>query len=331
MNPIKYVYVLTSSSSDSYYEQFFLSVVSLRLYNPASDIIVLLDQKTKEGLTGKRAGYENYVSEIKVIPVPELFNQKESSRWIKTSIRKHITGDFLFIDCDTVITGKLDPAFPADVKVGAVLDTHVTLSNHHLRDYFRRSDRQAGFTASFENEKHYNGGLIYCRDSSEGAAFFERWHSLWLAGRDRGNSQDMPSLNQANYELKNSITELGGEWNCQISHNGLSYLYDAKIIHYYATSLVSFTPPYLPASTEILSFIKTHGILSAEISRLLENPKAAFETYTRIIADRAVIDAFDSSLFSKLIWLRKKHPDFFNACDRIMYHLTKTAKKILKK
>jgi hypothetical protein len=141
----------------------------------------------------------------------------------------------------------------------------------------------------------------------------------------------MPSLNQANYELDNIITELPGEWNCQISHNGLPYLHDAKIIHYYATSLSSFAPAYRLASGEVLASIKETGEISPEIMKLLENPRAAFEVHSRIIADPAVIGAFDGSLFSKLIWLNRRHPGFFKRCDSCMARLTGLAKRILGK
>jgi hypothetical protein len=328
---MNYVYVLTASAADTYYEQFFLSIVSFRLYNPTASVVVLIDRNTDRYLSGIHNGYEQYVSETKVIDLPGEFSQKEASRWIKTSIHNYVSGAFLFIDCDTIITAKLDVDFDPAIKVGAVLDTHMTLENHHLKKYFEDSDKRLGFSASFEEKRHYNGGLIYGNGSPESKRFFDTWHELWLYGRGKGNSQDMPSLNQANYELNNIITELSGEWNCQISHNGLPYLHNAKIIHYYATSLVSFVPAYKLASPEILASIKASGEIPAEALRLLENPKAAFESHSRIIADPAVIKAFDGSLFSNLIWLNKSHPKLFRKCDNFMSSLTKIVKIILRK
>jgi hypothetical protein len=286
----------------------------------------LIDEKTKANLIGKRAGYEQVVSEIKVIKVPEKLSQKEASRWIKTSINKYVEGDFLFIDCDTIITGKLDCNFPANIKIGAVLDCHVPLAEHHLRDNFRREDEQAGF-CSFNSGVRYNGGLILYRESSEASVFFEKWHSLWLESKIKGNSQDMPSLNQANYTLGNIITEIGGEWNCQISHNGLPYLHNAKIIHYYATSLISFSHPYTLASESVLSSIKTSGVISPHILDLLQNPKSAFSCESRIIADNIALDVLDSAFFSKLLWLRKNHNRLFNKLNVIVSHIKRHKKR----
>ena len=327
MKTCKYVYVLASSANDTYYEQFLLSAASLRLYNPDSEIIVLVDAKTGDTLSGGRSGFKKYVSKTKIISVPPEFSQKEASRWIKTSIHHYVTGDFLFIDCDTVITGDLASDFPHDIQAGAVLDTHVTLDRHHIREIFQQEDVKAGFVSSLKTNIRYNGGLIFCKDAAPARQFFEKWHSLWLEGRKRGCTQDMPSLNQANYESGNIITELGGEWNCQISHNGLPYLSGAKIIHYYATSLISFEPAYTLASPEIFASIKETGSLSSDILRLLEDPRSAFTDNSRIIADRASLDIIDSGYFSKLLWLRRSHKKMFFSLSNLISKIKKPGKK----
>ncbi|GMO69545.1 MAG: hypothetical protein Ta2A_17590 [Treponemataceae bacterium] len=310
---MKYVYVLTSALSDLYYEQFFLSVTSMRMYNPDACVVLLTDTTTKKNLTGKRAGYAKLITEEKVISVPDSFNKKESSRWIKTSINRYVEGKFLFIDCDTIITGALaasfsDSNFPDSIKVGAVLDCHVPLSKHNLQFSFQNEDKNVNFVSSLLTDKRYNGGVIYCNgESKEGIDFFERWHNLWLKTCKMRNSQDMPSLNQANYELNDIITPLDDALNCQISHNGLPYLCAAKIIHYYATSLVSFDHPYLLASKAVLLSIKDSGVISPDIMELLKKPTLAFSEKVRIIADKTAIDVLESAFFSKLLWLRRNH------------------------
>jgi lipopolysaccharide biosynthesis glycosyltransferase len=328
---MKFVYVLTSSENDVYYEQFLLSITSLRLYNPGAYIIVLLDQNTKNTLTGKRSEYEKIVSEIKVLSGPEFYSQKEISRWIKTSIRRYLTGDFLFIDCDTIITGSLEYDFPPDIKIGAVQDTHVPLSKNALFNQFRHEDKQAGFNSSIETDSRYNGGLIYCKDIPEAYQFFEKWYALWKEGLKKGISQDMPSLNQANYELNNIITELDGIWNCQISKNGLPFLYNAKIIHYFAANLDFTAPAFIPADGSTFADIKEKGFVSDAVMRLLKNPKAAFVPMTRVIADPHYMDVIDSSFFTLLILMRKKLPKFFKVINAFGNNAKYFVKKHLEK
>jgi len=324
---MKYVYVLTSSVNDTYYEQFLLSVTSLRLYNPDAYITALIDSKTKQNLINNRAAYERIVSEVQVISPPAELSQKEASRWIKTSIHHYVTGDFLFIDCDTIVAGNIAPDFSPDIQVGAVLDTHVTLEQHHLRNNFQKEDVKAGFSSSLKTDVRYNGGLVFCKDDTPARRFFEKWHSLWIEGSKRGCSQDMPSFNQANYEMGNFITVLEGEWNCQISHNGLPYFSNAKIIHYYATSLVSFQSAYILASPEIFAAIKETGKPSTEIMKLLENPKSAFMTRSRIITDNDSLDIIDSAYFSKLLWLRRSHKKLFFSLNNFISGIKKPGKK----
>jgi protein associated with RNAse G/E len=319
---MKYIYVLASSENDLYYEQFFLSAVSLRLCNPVAEIILLLDVVTKNGLTGNRAGYEKIVSNIIVIEPPKGLSQKETSRWIKTSMRQYITGDFLYIDCDTIITDNLDCVFSDDIKIGAILDSHIPFAEHHYYRQFRDESLKLGFDSILTTATYYNGGIIIAKDNPEAYRFFERWHSLWKECQNKGNSQDMPSFNRANYELHNIITEIGGEWNCQICNNGLPFLYHAKILHYFATSLDFLTSPFILASKSVLSSIKKTGTISTEILEKLKNPKTAFELNSKIVSDRDVLKILDSSIFSVLRRLRKRNEKMFEIFDTFVYRLT---------
>ena len=318
---MKYVYVLTSSEADLYYEQFLVSVFSLRFCNPKACIVALIDSKTKEGLTDKRNGYSAFITEEIIITAPPELSLREVSRWIKTSIKKYITEDFLYIDCDTVISGDLEYDFPPELKIGAIFDTHVPLLQHHLTPHFIDEDKKLGFTSSFESGKRYNGGVIFCRDTLESEEFFSRWHSLWLYSNKRRNYHDMPSLNQANYEMNNVISELPGEWNCQITHNGLPFLYNAKIIHYYATAFNFIDCPFLPGSNVVLSYLKETGNISDEIAKMLKKPKIAFAPGSRIISGDAELDTVNSKLFSLLLRIRKKKPKLFKAFNNLVIHL----------
>jgi hypothetical protein len=320
---MNYAYILTASQNDTYYEQFFLSIVSLRLYNPDAFITVLTDKNTEKYFsTGPgRRRHEKYASKIKIIDVPKKLSQKEISRWIKTSMYQYIAGDFLYIDCDTIIAGDLDYTSLRGISVGAVPDCHIPLRRHRYYRQFRDENKRLGFNSILEYENYYNGGIIYCGDTPDSRRFFEKWHTLWNDCRRKGNSQDMPSFNRANYELHNIISEIGGEWNCQISNNGLSFLNQAKIIHYFATSLVFMSSPFTLASETVLSSIKETGEISAEIFEKLQNPKSAFELNSLVISDIDALKIIESSVFSMLRRLEKKNKKIFDLIDAFVYRL----------
>ncbi|GHV28922.1 hypothetical protein AGMMS4952_13740 [Spirochaetia bacterium] len=314
---MKFVYVLVSSVQDTYYEQFFLSVTSLRLKNSDAHITVLCDSKTKQNLQDKRSGYENIVSEIKVVPTPDNLSQKEVSRYIKTSMRSFFDGDFLFIDCDTIITDTIFDIFSVPMDLGAVLDKHRSIDCHPMKSYIMSNDAQLGFHSSTTN-KHYNSGIIFCKDTIKARDFFNKWHELWIHSNKKGITADQPSFNEAISYISDSVIELDGTWNCQIAFNGIPYLAEAKVIHYYASSLITQIPPYSLASRENLDSIKKTGEVSSIIIGQLQKPKSAFAADSRIIAGEAALDVVNSNIFSKLLWLRRKRPLFFKKVNRLI-------------
>jgi hypothetical protein len=315
VNTMKYLYVLTSSQNDSYYGQFLLSVTSLRMYNPLAEIIVVIDEKTRDGLTGKRSAYEKIVSDICVVSVPDTLSQKEVSRWLKTSMRSYVTGDFLFIDCDTIIAEDLSGIFNRKEALLAVLDKHVLIEKHHMKSYILSNDAKLGFKSATTN-RHYNSGVIFCKDTGETRAFFARWHELWLQTREKNILVDQPSFNQAIFET-GCLAEMGGEWNCQIAYGGLRFLHEAKIVHYYSSSLITVVSPYSLAATQVLTEIQETGFVSEETLEKMKSPKTAFEDDCRIVAGEAALGVLNSNLFAKLYWLRRKHPGMFNKLDAL--------------
>jgi len=307
---MKYLYVLTSSQKDNYYEQFFMSLTSLRMVMPDTDIILLCDTKTKATLTEKREGYHKLISQTITVDVPSDFSQTEISRWLKTSMRRLVPGDFLYIDCDTIITEDLSSITDIERKFGVCLDKHSLIDRHGKKSSIIENDKKLGFTSYLSN-KHFNGGVLYCPDTPETHKIFERWHELWLFCTKKNISRDMPSLNMAIYENSSSCTELDGTWNCQIAYNSLPFLANAKIIHYFASDFAMHTSPYIPASEKIFIRIKETGAVPSDVMKLLKNPRTAFVSGSRIIAGEDTLSVINSSIFEFIFLLQKKIPWLF--------------------
>ena len=86
----KIVYVVVSDDADFYLEQTLVSVYSLRLYNPETRVVLIVDDKTNDTLIGKRAKILEYISDKVVVNIPAKYTKKERSRYLKTTIRQHI-------------------------------------------------------------------------------------------------------------------------------------------------------------------------------------------------------------------------------------------------
>jgi len=325
---MKYLYVLTSTSKDNYYEQFLLSIVSLRLLMPDAHVTLLCDSKTKNTLVDKRCEYEKYISDVVSVKAPDTLSQVEVSRWLKTSMRRLIEGAFLFIDCDTIITEDLSSITQMNINFGGCLDCHALLDRHHNKKMFKDNEKKLGFTSYLSN-KQINSGIIFCADTPDTHKIFDRWHELWLFSKDKKILRDQPSLNMAIYENQSFFTELDGTWNCQIISNYLPFLVNAKIIHYFATKLYMYTSPYIFASEDIFKKIKEHGTVPDFVYKLLENPKSAFVSESRTFVGENMFAVLDSDLFKTLFFLKKIFPSIFNSLNMLFSFIKKFTKLLL--
>ena len=123
----KIVYAVVSDEKDVYLEEVFLSTYSLRLHNPDAFVELVVDSKTDATIKGDRERMLKYIDKKTVVNVPEHYNKVQTSRYLKTSLRQTVEGDFLFIDSDTIITDSLADADSLTGNVMMVLDYHVSL------------------------------------------------------------------------------------------------------------------------------------------------------------------------------------------------------------
>jgi len=325
---MQYLYILTSTSKDNYYEQFLLSATSLKLLMPNANVILLCDSKTKSTLTEKRSEYLKYVSQTITADVPEGLSQIEVSRWIKTSMRKFITGDFLFIDCDTIITNDLSAIENLGIKFGACLDKHSLIDSHGKGKSIIENDKKLNFS-SYTSNRHINSGIIFCSDCPQTHKLFSRWHELWLYSKSKNILRDQPSFNMAILENSEIFSELDGVWNCQISYNGLPYLSNSKIIHYFATDIFFNESPFLLAGENIYKHIKETGVISDDAINLIKNARSSFNTKSRIITGNDMLDVINSNLFQFIYFLRKNIPSVFNVLNKIFSIFKKSAKNVI--
>ena len=250
---MKVVYVLVFDPEDSFYEMFLLSLYSLRLHEKEREVEVVLDKDSYNCIILKN---EPLLQGVKLIGVdiPEQFDGLQKSRYLKTTLRNIIKGNFLYIDTDTLVCEPLTELETIEGDIAAVADWNgpVRIMNRFAAERCRK----AGFT-ELEGSPFFNGGVFFVKDSEVSHRFFNTWHRRWLESLRKGVSLDQPALCQANLDMGCLIMELPGEWNCQVcSDVGPHYLANAKIIHYYA-SYGSFQ------STVIVPHVKEPGMIDS--------------------------------------------------------------------
>ena len=170
----KIVYTLVSSPSDFYLEQALLSVYSLRIYNPQSIVELVVDQFTEKTIVDKREEIKKYITNLVKIDVPAEFNKVQRSRYLKNNLRKFIKGDYLYIDCDTVVCKPLDDIdnMSADVAMVADLNRDLLLDDPNTI----HKCEKAGFY-NMKGKPYYNSGVIYAKDTPKAHMFFFITHA----------------------------------------------------------------------------------------------------------------------------------------------------------
>lgn len=230
----KIVYVLVSSDKDYYLEQVLISAYSLKHHNPSSYICLLVDDLTNERLVKISKIVRKHIDEVVCVELDRSLSNMKKSRVLKTSVRKYISGDYLFIDTDTVITGDLSAIDGCPYDLAAVYDAHVLFAESPYRNMALRHSSMIGNTDLKMRDVYYNSGVIYVKDNVRTQKFYERWNELWTIGARNSVFMDQPSfaMTQNDYPI---VNELSGEWNCQLRH-GLQYWNNCKVLHYLCTS-----------------------------------------------------------------------------------------------
>lgn len=252
----KLVYVLTCAPEATYIEQALVSIWSARYHNLDAHIVLLVDDKTNELLVGKRAEVLEYITEKVVVPFEDInATMMYRSRWIKTSVRQLIEGDFLFIDCDTIVNKSLEEIDKVKAEAAAVPESNLPISEFHPSLYqpMFETAQKVGWNLAGE-EYYYSSGVIYAKDTPQAHTLFKLWHQHWLSGLEKDVKIDQPSLAKANIECKHLIQLIDNRWNC-IMFTYPRMAKDAYILHFAAYRNMSFL-----FSKRVLGYIKEHGL-----------------------------------------------------------------------
>lgn len=317
-----YVYVLVSShNKDLYYEQALMSLFSLRLYMKSAKVLLLTDTKTAESFsqdTG-REKLAKLATEVKTIDFPETTSNVERSRLIKTAIPQYVDDDFLYIDCDTIIAGDLSSIETCPFQTAGVLDGHCMIDSHIHKRTFLARDKRLGFSGTEELGYNVNGGVIFAKKGTETIELFEKWNKLWwYSAYKKKDFHDQSALNEAIRILGKKTGLLSGEWNCQLSHGGLAFLQNAKIIHYYSSESSSnnFIPYYKISDPAIQKLVGLKGAIPPEVIKMIKAPRFLFNS-VHLVSDKRILSVMQSPLVFSLADIKANIPPIFAVLEEI--------------
>lgn len=316
----KIVYVLTSTEKDLFYEQTLVSVTSLRIHNPDAWVVLVVDEGTNDTLRGFRSKLEDIISEKVVVKTPKNYNNLLRSRYLKTTLREHVKGTFLYIDCDTIISSNLGDIDNIAAKSNKDLllakDRHVSMEEMlpFIRQGVEERAKLTGWTITKEDTIYFNGGVMLAKDTDLTHRFFKRWNELWTSNIPTKVFADQPPLAKTNQEFGYVIEELDGIWNCQIASNAFKYLYDAKVIHYFASNLGNREKAYLFSDNAPFIEIKKNEGISEQIMQMIREPHKAFRNIVEAITTDDI-----KFLYSDMHVLYVYHRQYYKIIQKIAF------------
>lgn len=234
----KIVYVVVASKDSIYLEQAYVSVWSLKHYNPYAHVTFVMDDRTKEYWDA--CLYDELKSLVDDIIVKKFENSTSNhyrSRWLKTSLRALVKGDYLFIDTDTVICQPLNEIDEIEADLAMVEDLHFpNVGMHPFKDEIIKTFKTHYGAMLNNNSIYYNSGVIYAKDSFIAYKLYDEWHKVWISSKKKnGVLFDQPPLLKVAIDHPDLIHTMNPNFNVQISAS-IQYLYTGKILHFFNTN-----------------------------------------------------------------------------------------------
>ena len=280
---MKILYVLVSSASDYYYEQALISMISAKHHMPGCVISLLTDSETYGYLKESCNLINEYVSETNVIDLDNSLTPLQKSRWLKTSMRSLVNGDFLYVDVDTVFAAPINELLFTNDVMG-VPDGNMPMNDHPMKDFIIKNLKKIQFENSLDY--HINSGVLYFKDTSAAHAFAENWHKRWQESRKKGVFIDQPALHQAIIDSGKILKLLPDYMNAQFGRN-INTLANAVILHYYQswTNDSVYIPAYKFLQEDWLKKFRDNP-KSKIFQKYIYNPKEAFDSNTFILGKK---------------------------------------------
>jgi len=258
---LEYLYVLAASTTLT------------RAAIPACPMVCVTDRQTSEFALASGVRLQDWVQEVVVVETPHQ-QPLVNSRFLKTTLRSHVTGDILFLDLDAVVVHPdlLDRLDSSCLAASQNRD-HVNRAGEFPADIGQSIYAPMGWDHPFQ--PYVNSGVLFCRDNHQCHALFRRWHELWNEQKERtGSHLDQPALNQALRESPSCLTLMPGNFNSPVDV-GPEFEKDAWVYHYYL-SVYSGKPKPDSLLGLVGNGIQRRGRVDPSAFRWALNQKRAF-------------------------------------------------------
>jgi hypothetical protein len=203
----QFVYVLASSDQDYFAEMAAVSVATLHATTPDASVTILSDRETERRDTQAVRLLKDMATRWIVYPF-DAHSPMQRSRQLKLGMRESIEGDFVFLDCDTLIARDISGLAGHRGDFAAVRDI-----GNPLPAILEMADR-AGWALP---RRCFNSGVLGVRDTPALRAAFADALNIWRQAAAEGVFYDQFAFWVAFERAKTAIEWLPATYNAQIT------------------------------------------------------------------------------------------------------------------
>ncbi|MFL5244255.1 MAG: putative nucleotide-diphospho-sugar transferase [Gemmataceae bacterium] len=228
---------MSSDKWDRYARMGYVSATLVRHFHPDCRITLLVDEVTGKALNAPASPLLDVVDNTVAIETG-LENAVARSRFVKTSMRRWITGDFVFLDVDAIPIAPFGDILNTEGAIAAALE-----NNKQEKDRFfphGLDELYARLQWTCPVPKYFNTGIVLLRDTPATHAACDEWHRRWLQSSEVGYLSDQPSFNSAMYESNIPIGILPSEYNAMVLFFPWRFR-SCRIAHFFESNSVGGT------------------------------------------------------------------------------------------
>jgi nucleotide-diphospho-sugar transferase len=205
-------YVLADPGLGTYADMACISAQSFRALHPGREIVLLCDSATRDAIRHSQHPIRLACDTVITAEPPLASPPLAQSRWLKTSLRRLVPGELLYLDVDTVVVRpvELHPEPGQHLLAACDKTTPDGTPAHRTSPWVDALFAQLAWPMP---ALYRNSGVIFLRDSDAARAACDRWHTRWLEGADAGCWRDQPAFNAMAGEMAGTVGLLPTRFN----------------------------------------------------------------------------------------------------------------------
>jgi hypothetical protein len=230
MPSLKIVYVLCTDQIDYLY-LLAANATLAEVAAPELEKVCVMDRRTYKFASACGFRFSDWIETLTVVEASEA-TPLLNSRFLKTSLRTLVQGDFLFLDIDAILANRELIGHLDCPCVGAAQNLdHLRVVPGFPEEIGRTVYQPMGWEHPFL--PYANTGVLFCRDNPASHRFFGTWHRLWKEQTRRlGICLDQPSFNRVVWEHPECLTVMPRAFNAAVDVDP-EFETGAWVYHYY--------------------------------------------------------------------------------------------------